>query len=52
MSTKKIKVFIAGHNGMVGSSILRQLDEYRDTLDIIFCEKKLLDLRSQNDLNT
>ena len=51
MSTKKIKVFIAGHNGMVGSSILRQLSEYGDKLDIIFCEKKLLDLRSQEQTN-
>ena len=51
MSTKKIKVFIAGHNGMVGSSILNQLNEYSDILDIITCEKKILDLRSQEQTN-
>ena len=41
------KVFIAGHNGMLGSSILRELKKkgYRKLITI---DKKKLDLRDQN----
>ena len=41
------KIFIAGHNGMLGSSIFRILKKkgYRK---LIIIEKKKLDLRNQN----
>ena len=41
------KVFIAGHNGMLGSSILRKLKKkgYKKSITI---NKKKLDLRNQN----
>ena len=41
------KVFVAGHNGMLGSSILRILKKkgYKKILTI---DKKKLDLRNQN----
>ena len=43
----KSKVFIAGHNGMLGSSIFRKLKKkgYRN---IITVDRKKLDLRNQN----
>ena len=41
------KVFIAGHNGMLGSSILRRLKKKGYT-KIITIDKKKLDLRNQN----
>ncbi len=41
------KVFIAGHNGMLGSSILRKLRN-KGYKNIIIANKKSLDLRDQN----
>ena len=41
------KVFIAGHNGMLGSSILRKLRN-KGYKNIIIANKKNLDLRDQN----
>lgn len=41
-----LKIFIAGHNGMVGSSILRELK--KQNVKIITASKKELDLRNQN----
>ena len=41
------KVFIAGHNGMLGSSILRELKK-KGYKKIITIDKKKLDLRDQN----
>ena len=41
------KVFIAGHNGMLGSSILRRLKK-EGTQKKITIDKKKLDLRNQN----
>ena len=41
------KVFIAGHNGMLGSSILRKLKK-KGYKKIITIDKKKLDLRNQN----
>ena len=41
------KIFIAGHNGMLGSSILRRLKK-RGYKKIITIDKKKLDLRNQN----
>ena len=43
---KKSKIYIAGHNGMVGSSLLRILKK-RGYSNIITIEKKFLDLRDQ-----
>jgi len=41
------KIFIAGHNGMLGSSILRKLKN-KGYKKIIIANKKNLDLRDQN----
>ena len=46
---KNAKIFVAGHNGMVGSSIIRKLilNGYKN---IITIDKKDLDLRNQIDV--
>ena len=41
----KTKIFIAGHNGMVGSALVRYLKLYN--VEIITKEKKELDLLDQ-----
>lgn len=46
MINKESKIFLAGHNGMVGSAILRLLKK-RGYKKIITVEKKKLDLREQ-----
>ena len=43
---KKSKIFIAGHNGMVGSAIKKKLNE-KGYKKIITIEKKKLDLINQ-----
>ena len=43
------KVFIAGHNGMLGSSILRVLKK-KGYKRLITADRKKLDLRNQNSL--
>ena len=48
--TKKLKIFIAGHKGMVGSSILRKLKEDSQN-QIITRDRKDLDLVDQNKVN-
>ena len=40
------KIFVAGHNGMLGSSILRILKQ-KGYKNLITIEKKKLDLRDQ-----
>jgi GDP-L-fucose synthase len=45
VSTKK-KVYIAGHNGMVGSAIVRQLQQ-RDDVELVLKTRSELDLTSQ-----
>ncbi len=46
MITKNSKIFLAGHNGMIGSAIYRKLKKkYKN---IITIEKKKLDLRDQS----
>jgi len=45
-----MKIFVAGHRGMVGSSILRQLKN-RDDVEIITASSSELDLRNQNRVN-
>jgi GDP-L-fucose synthase len=45
----KIKIFIAGHNGMVGSALVRLLK--KQDIDLIVKEKKELDLLNQKQVN-
>ena len=47
MISKKSKIFLAGHKGMVGSAVLDTLKS-RNYSNIITIEKKKLDLRNQN----
>ena len=44
----KLKIFVAGHNGMVGSAILRLLKN--QDVEIITKDKKELDLLKQNEV--
>ena len=46
MIDKKSKIFVAGHNGLVGSAIVRKLKE-KGYKDIITVEKSKLDLTNQ-----
>jgi GDP-L-fucose synthase len=43
-----MRIFLAGHNGMVGSAILRKLEQENHT--IIKADRKDLDLRRQSDV--
>lgn len=47
---KKIRVFVAGHSGMVGSSIVRKLKKEK-TYDIITRNRDELNLLSQNEVS-
>ena len=47
MISKKSKIFVAGHKGMVGSAIIRKLKK-KGFSRLICCEKKKLDLLNQN----
>ena len=47
MISKKSKIFVAGHKGLVGSSIIRRL-KFFGYKKIITISKKKLDLRNQN----
>ena len=48
MITKKSKIYVAGHNGMVGSAILKRLNKagYKN---LIYVNRSKLDLRNQKD---
>ena len=46
MINKNSKIFIAGHNGMVGSAILRKL-KLEGYKNLYFKSKKSLDLKDQ-----
>ena len=46
MLNKNSKIFLAGHNGLVGGAILRKLTN-RGYKNIITVSKKRLDLRDQ-----
>jgi len=50
MESKVKKIFIAGHLGMVGSAILRQLQKDID-VDLILKGRSELDLTDQNEVN-
>jgi GDP-L-fucose synthase len=43
-----MRIFLAGHNGMVGSAILRKLEQ--ENHSIIKADRKDLDLRRQSDV--
>ena len=45
VSLENKKIWIVGHNGMVGSSILKKLNKFKS--NILVTEKKELDLRCQ-----
>ncbi|ABM72607.1 Putative fucose synthetase [Prochlorococcus marinus str. MIT 9515] len=47
---QKTKIFIAGHNGMLGSSLLRKFKD-QNIYEVITVDKKDLDLRNQIDVN-
>jgi len=47
---KKSKIYIAGHKGMVGSSILRALSK-KGYINLVIASSKELDLRNQQEVN-
>ena len=49
INSKKTRVFVAGHNGMVGSAILRQLSN-NDGYEVVTRSRDELDLTSQKDV--
>ena len=51
MISKKSKIFVAGHKGLVGSSIIRRLKFFFGYKKIITISKKKLDLRNQSKVN-
>ena len=51
MLNKEKKIYLAGHNGMVGSAIQRELTK-RGYENFLFKSFKELDLRKQNDVET
>jgi GDP-L-fucose synthase len=50
MINKKSLIFVTGHNGMVGSSVVRRL-KFWGYKNILIIEKKKLDLRDQREVN-
>ena len=46
MISKKSRIFVTGHKGLVGSAVVRRLNHY-GYKNILYIEKKLLDLRNQ-----
>ena len=47
---KNFRIYVAGHNGMVGSSIIKKLQSKGYT-NLIYKSSKELDLRCQKDVN-
>ena len=45
MINLKSKIYVAGHNGLVGSAIIRKLK--KKVIKILFIKKKKLDLTNQ-----
>ena len=50
LNLKYKKIFVAGHNGMVGSSIIRAIKLQNSKQEILTVEKKKLDLMNQLDV--
>ncbi len=48
--SKKIKIFVAGHRGMVGSAIARELNK-NDDVSLVFRDRADLDLLDQQSVN-
>ena len=48
MITKKSKIYVAGHNGMVGSAILKRLN-IEGYKNLIYVNRSKLDLRDQKE---
>ena len=48
--SKKIKIFVAGHRGMVGSAIVRELNK-NDDVSLVFRDRADLDLLDQKSVN-
>tara|TARA_Y100001933_G_scaffold241987_1_gene269256 strand:+ start:462 stop:1409 length:948 start_codon:yes stop_codon:yes gene_type:complete len=47
---KKLKIFVAGHNGMLGSALIHKLSKHNE-YKIITSNRNKLDLRIQSDVN-
>ena len=47
----KKKIFIAGHKGMVGSSLIRLLENNKYDREVLTASKEELDLLNQNQVN-
>ena len=45
------KVFVSGHNGMVGSALIRAFNSRTEEYEIITCNRKELDLCNQGDVH-
>jgi GDP-L-fucose synthase len=45
------KIYIAGHQGMVGSALMRKLQSETSVNELIFCNRKELDLTNQQQVN-
>ena len=43
------KIFVAGHNGLVGSSVVRAVEKYKD-LELLVADRNVLDLRRQDEV--
>jgi GDP-L-fucose synthase len=50
MISKKSKIFVTGHRGLVGSAVIRRLDYY-GYKNILTVEKKKIDLRNQQQVS-
>jgi len=50
MISKKSKIFVTGHRGLVGSAVIRRLDHY-GYKNILTVEKKKIDLRNQQQVS-
>ncbi|HGY7570797.1 TPA: NAD-dependent epimerase/dehydratase family protein, partial [Escherichia coli] len=48
--TIKKRVFVAGHNGMVGSAIVRQLKN-RDDIELVLRSRQEINLLNAQDVN-
>ena len=47
-----IKTYVTGHNGMVGSAIIRELKKHKNNREIITESKESLDLTDQFKVNS
>ena len=45
-----MKLFVAGHNGMVGSSVVRAINKQPQKFNVCVAEKDQLDLKNQKEV--